>query len=130
MHLNFLKSFIVDDKRKETNFEQKILDGIKLHTIRADVTNRWHPDMKIHFATGSRTNNYNCFKEGKCYATQNITIQGRCIYIDGRSKPLTDSKVEWLAINDGFDTVQDFWAWFDQYAPFTVKIIHWSEISY
>lgn len=36
MVLNFLKVFQVDGKRKQTNFEDKIKKGEKLHTIRRD----------------------------------------------------------------------------------------------
>lgn len=36
MTLGFLKGFNVNNKRKATDFENKILKGIKLHTIRLD----------------------------------------------------------------------------------------------
>lgn len=128
MILNFLKGFQVDGRRKLTKFKEKILEGRKKHTIRFDSTNRWEEGRKIHFATDHRTNNYNCFKEGVCTGTQKIEIKGRSIYVEG--KLLNSDKVAWLAINDGFDTVEDFWWWFDLYTPFKGKIIHWTEIRY
>ena len=130
MILNFLKGFAVDGKRKPTNFEEKIKKGIKLHTIRWDEKGRWKVGNKIHFSTGARTGNYNCFKEGKCTGTQQIEIRNRSVYIEGRELSLTTDKIEWLAINDGFDCIEDFWAWFDQYSPFSGKIIHWTEMRY
>lgn len=128
MILNFLKGFNVGNKRKNTDFESKILRGIKLHTIRWDQHNRWKEGMKIHFSTGSRTSNYNCFKEGVCTGIQKIEIKDRKVYVEG--KELSIDKLEWLSINDGFDNIEDFWAWFDQYSPFTGKIIHWTELRY
>ena len=128
MVLGFLKGFNVDGKRKQTNFEEKIKKGIKLHTIRWDQHNRWKSGMKIHYATGARTPKYNCFKEGVCVHVQNIKISNRNIWADG--VPLDNSEIEYLSINDGFDSLNDFWAWFDQYSPFTGKIIHWTTLLY
>jgi len=128
MILGFLKGFYVNGKRKQTNFEEKIKKGIKLHTIRGDEKNRWSKGRKIHFATGTRTLQYNCFKEGVCTGTQKIEISDRRVFIDGTMLSL--EKLEELSINDGFDCLDDFWWWFDQYQPFTGKIIHWSDLRY
>ena len=128
MVLGFLKGFMVDGRRKQTNFEDKIKKGIKLHTIRWDGKDRWKKGRKIHFAHGVRTNNYNCFKEGICISTQKIEIQDRTINVDGYY--LSSSTIEYLSINDGFDSLEDFWAWFDVYSPFAGKIIHWTDLEY
>jgi hypothetical protein len=129
MILGFLKGFNVNGRRKETDFENKIKKGIKLHTIRVDGKNRWRKGMKIHFATGNRTPQYNCFKEGVCTGTQTIEIRDHySVLIGGRMQ--TNDQIQDIAINDGFDTIEDFWAWFDQYTPFTGKIIHWTNIRY
>ena len=128
MILNFLKGFAVDGKRKPTNFEEKIKKGVKLHTIRWDEKGRWKKDNKIHFSTGSRTNNYNCFKEGICTGIQTIEIENRDVWVDGLK--ITPDTIEYLSDNDGFDCIEEFWAWFDQYSPFSGKIIHWTELRY
>ena len=128
MILNFLKGFAVDGKRKPTNFEEKIKKGIKLHTIRWDEKGRWKEGNKIHFSTGARTRNYNCFKEGKCTGTQTVEIKDRDVWVDGLK--MTWDEIEDLAINDGFDDITDFWAWFDQYSPFSGKLIHWTGLRY
>jgi len=128
MILGFLKGYLYEGKRKETNFVSKINKGIKLHTIRWDSTGRWKPGMKIHFATGVRTSKYHNFKMGMCSGVQKIHIYDRTIIIDGRKLALDE--VEYLAHNDGFDDVNEFWGWFDMYTPFTGKIIHWTELRY
>ena len=131
MVLGFLKGFNVDGKRKQTNFEEKILKGIKLHTIRLDEKDRWFKGRKIHFATGTRSSKYNCFKESVCTGTQYIEINVygyHTIYING--VPLDSIEIQDLAINDGFDSVYDFWQWFDQYRDIQGKIIHWSNLRY
>lgn len=128
MILNFLKGFQVKGKRKATNFEYKILNGIKIHTIRWDAKLRWRKGRKIHFSTGSRTSKYNCFKEGLCTGTQSINIENNEIFVD--SVKLNEKEIALLAKNDGFDNVSDFWEWFNQYKPFTGVIIHWTDFRY
>jgi hypothetical protein len=39
-------------------------------------------------------------------------------------------ELEWFAINDGFDTMDKFWDWFDHLQPFKGRIIHWTELRY
>lgn len=128
MVLGFTKTIVVDGKRRQSNFEQKILEGKKIHTIRWDSKNRWHDGIKIHFATGVRTSKYNCFKEGKCRGTQKIRIEGRTVWID--DVIISQDEFEELIVNDGFDSEYNFWAWFDQYSPFEGKIIHWTNLIY
>ena len=128
MVLGFLKGFNVSGKRKPTNFEEKIKKGIKLHTIRWDDKKRWREGMKIHFAHGVRTNNYNCFREGVCDGVQEVEILRREIYVDGRE--LSSDEIEYLSMNDGFDSVEEFWHWFDDYSPFKGRMIHWTTLRY
>lgn len=113
-------------------FKSKILSGIKIHTIREDSSGRWKPGRKIHFATGVRTANYNQFKEGECKSIQAIEIdpltRSILIGLNGRMSLCTMEENKVIAKNDGFDTVQDFWKWFDK--PFSGKIIHWTDSKY
>lgn len=140
-----------------TYFVGKILNWIdnlpidqKLHSIRTDRSNRWKPGMKIHFATGMRTKNYECFAESKCISTQKIKIEYQnsifstgmytyqnevkdpiiLVYIDGvllHGKE-GSAKIDMLAKNDGFETTHDFFRWFNK--DFTGKIIHWTDLKY
>lgn len=110
-------------------FVQPILDGSKIHTIREDIHGRWKPGNTIHFATGVRTKNYNCFKLGKCKSTQEfeLKVEGVAwIYIDGRR--LTPHEMHRLAINDGFKNIQELIEFFDN--RFRGPLIHWTDYRY
>lgn len=121
----------------------------KLHSIREDIHNRWKPGMLIHHAYGVRTKNYECFDECPCVSTQKIVIKEYSIgegdslsysytfeyrditkvfrvFVD--DKLLDDCEIYSLAKNDGFDTMRDFFRWFNK--PFTGKIIHWTDLRY
>ena len=110
------------------NFVDKILDGSKIHTIREDKKNRWKAGNKIHFATGIRSKDYNCFKEGKCFATEKIFIdkRKRIILIEGQE--LSETTMNCLAVNDGFKRTLELFSFFPE--PFTGKIIHWTRGTY
>ena len=57
-----------------------------------------------------------------------ITIEpsSRTIVIDG--KELSKSDMELLAKNDGFETIEDFWTFFND--PYQGMIIHWTDTRY
>lgn len=129
MILGFSETIFIDGKIKETNFVNKISIGDKIHTIRADVKERWKAGNIIHFAVGVRSVNYHQFDTGICESVQVIEIdEDRDIYID--NKPLLQSEIEELSRNDGFDSEEDFWGWFDKHTPFTGKLIHWTKKKY
>lgn len=112
-------------------FKEKIINKSKIHTIRYDEKNRWKAGNIIHFATGIRTKNYNCFRHGFCQSIQQIKIKHKVdfyitIEIDGKN--LLKEEIEQLAKNDGFDSVQDFFEWFNE--DFEGRIIHWTEFKY
>jgi len=82
-------------------------------------------------ATGVRTKKYRCFKRSVCISTQRIQIAYKkhhaiFVYIDGRK--LMPMEVLKLARNDGFESLHEFFKWFDK--DFTGKIIHWSNKKY
>ena len=120
-------------------FLSKIEDGTKKHTIREDKNDRWRHGKVIHFATGVRTKNYNCFKIGKCVSTQIIEIRYLNKYsdypvvtIDGKEYRFY-WKADWdilcrLSINDGFNSFTAFCKWFNK--DFKGKIIHWTDLKY
>jgi hypothetical protein len=131
MILAFTKTCVINGRRKPTTFEQKIKEGIKKHTIRLDLNNRWEKGRKIHFATGVRSSQYNCFKIGACTGVQGIIIRSnyiKDIEIEGRS--LSYEEIEKLARQDGFDNISDFWAYFSFYKFVEGKIIHWTDLRY
>ena len=80
-------------------------------TIRDDPNNRWKPGRKIHFATGARTKNYECFAEGECKEVAPILFyiyesSAFAVYLNGSL--LSPSNLDRLATDDGFDDAADF----------------------
>lgn len=124
-------------------FKELILSGEKIHTIRQDLYDRWHKGMKIHFATGIRTTNYNCFKEGECISTQTIEFKwhnhnkgkvneswGVQVFIDGKDVTVGEV-IDELLKNDGFKDRVDFFEWEAWHKKnFKGKIIHWTDKRY
>lgn len=121
----------------------------KIHSIRHDPLSRWKVDMDIHFVINSRTKyRFQFAPVVKCVSVQEIEIHWfesnkpinfnyggvfndeDCIYaevtVDGR--PLMVTEMQTLATNDGFDSLKDFFAYFNE--PFKGKIIHWTDIKY
>lgn len=110
----------------------------KIHTIRHDEKDRWKAGMNIHFVINNRTKNrYQFAPVVKCTSVQEINIvywynpktemfDKPEVYID--KKVLNKTKLEALALNDGFDSVKDFFAYFK--TNFNGKIIHWTNTRY
>jgi hypothetical protein len=127
-----------------TGFEQKILSGTKIHSIREDSHGRWKSGRKIHMSYGVRTKNYRCFREDVCESIQTIQIKNAkngdcCVLIDDslfylRSRTqvgfyvITGNGMIKLAKNDGFGCITDFFKWFNK--DFSGKIIHWTDFRY
>lgn len=122
MILSFKKQFITP-----------ILAGRKIHTVREDVHNRYHPGMAIYFTTGVRTKKYKEFwPKAICNSVQNIFIDPDeyeiTILDNGVTIPLSGFHYRYFALNEGFDNSVDFWHWFDK--PFRGKIINWTPFRY
>lgn len=115
----------------------------KIHTIREDKKERWKVGNQIHFVTGNRTKNRKQFApivkvqsiqklvitEMLMTQTAYCTVSNDKIFkveVDGIT--LHNKQVEELALNDGFDSVDDFFKWFDK--DFKGKIIHWTDYKY
>ena len=116
-------------------FKQPILDGTKIHSIREDKHKRWKIGRLIHFATGVRTKLYQQFLLRTCMGTQKIKIEydnippigdSATVMIDGEF--LDFDGMELLAKNDGFESISDFFEWFNK--DFSGKIIHWTNLKY
>jgi hypothetical protein len=103
----------------------------KIHTIREDKSKRWKIGNKIHFVINNRTpKRYQFAPIVIVKNIQNITITPNSeifrINIDGQW--ITDSQIEKLALNDGFESVDDFFNWFKE--DFVGVIIHWTNLKY
>lgn len=100
----------------------------KIHTIRRDRSDRWVKDRPIQFYINNRTKDmFKFMPDLKCTSVQTIEIlNGSDVIVDG--KKLGPLGVESLALNDGFDSVEDFFLYFSK--DFTGKIIHWTNLTY
>ena len=114
----------------------------KIHTIREDKTNRWKPGVMIDYFINVRTKNMFRFApkvpvistqklEIIFYSDREVLINDlplkRKIIIDDK-RHLKDYEVIELAKNDGFDSVDDFFNYFND--DFTGKIVHWTDKKY
>ncbi|AYO58211.1 hypothetical protein CO230_08790 [Chryseobacterium sp. 6424] len=120
------------------------LEFPKIHTIRKDEKNRWKPGMMIDFFINNRTKNaFRFAPRVQVVSTQGIHIRHHTghveVFINGEwfgevfHHGLDDidsltQDLELLAKNDGFNCVEDFFAYFDE--DFTGKIIHWTNFKY
>lgn len=106
----------------------------KIHTIRADPSHRWYKGMKIHFWQGSPRNpgpDVYEFGRGVCTGVQDIKIlpARRSVYIDRNG--LSNEGIKRLAVNDGFDSVEEFFEYFrDGDEVFSGRLIHWTDFKY
>lgn len=105
----------------------------KHHTIREDKNDRWQVGTKIDFFINCRQKNMFRFAPVlPVVSVQEIIIKqwnGKPqVYIDGSPFPMQYLLLVELAKNDGFDTIEDFFAYFNQ--DFKGKIIHWTDLRY
>ncbi len=101
----------------------------KIHTIRQDPKNRWKAGNKIHFQVNPyRPSMFQFAPVLEVFSTQKIKILPRfeTVWVDGGF--ILDEQIAELAINDGFDSIDDFWEYFND--EFEGKIIHWTNYKY
>lgn len=141
-----LKDFIEINAQREIIFYHRMWDRImqhnsKVHTIREDKNNRWKAGMNIDFFINVRKKNMFRFAPVlPVVSIQEIEI----IYYNNRETILNDlppkvaviigkrilknHEIEELSKNDGFDSIEDFFAYFND--NFEGKIIHWTDLKY
>jgi hypothetical protein len=110
----------------------------KNHTIRAG--HRWKAGMIIHPVIKNRTKNRFQFAPTMpCKSVQkieieyeegspNVYINNQLIYWHTKRNTFGELKMREIAINDGFDSVEDFFAYFN--TDFKGQIIHWTNLKY
>lgn len=111
----------------ETLFKEKINSGIKIHTVRRDENSRWAPGKQIEMAYGVRTKGYEQFNSGRCSEVYPIIInpENERVFIqEDQGRVYRYEGVLAFAKNDGFDSLDDFWKWFNK--PFEGKLISWT----
>lgn len=122
------------------NFVAKDKVHHKIHTIRDNKKDRWQVGTKIDFFINCRQPNMfrfapvlpvvNTQKILITYTEANkamVFIDDKCFYMQDFSLE-GNYKMLHLAQNDGFDTTEDFFAYFSK--DFTGKIIHWTDLKY
>lgn len=132
------------------NFNWTVWGNIppKIHSIRKDNSNQWKVGNKIHFVYHNRTpNRFQFAPVLKVLKIEEIHIKitskncenkvtGALIYIGDHylggynyHGELPSQKcVKELAINDGFETIEEFFSFFND--DFIGKIIHWTDFKY
>lgn len=127
------------------NFVAKDKLPAKLHTIREDKKERWKPGTKIDFFINCRQKNMFRFAPVlPVLSVQKVHIMWfntfgtnvARVFIDDESfacvkfekEMIVTGKILEFAKNDGFDSIEDFFAYFNE--DFTGKIIHWTDLKY
>ena len=132
------------------SFKADILAGIKKHTLREDIHNRWKPGMKIHHWMHNPRNvkkNPHEFMINHCTSIQEVIIKREIVPYSshaclGSMQIIVDgTPIEnWMELinNDGL-TYTEFQDWFvplNEFPDKTVKaewigkIIHWTDLKY
>lgn len=111
----------------------------KIHTIREDKNDRWQPGVMIDFFINARQKNMFRFAPRiPVVSTQKIFMtylphlgNGFEVSVDG--KHLYKDTIEKIAINDGFESFEEFRDYFISQMKddsFSGKIIHWTDLKY
>jgi hypothetical protein len=132
--LNFLKA-CASTYNVDLNFDLDVYQ--KKHTIRKDLKNRWKTGNKIHAVYNNRQKNQFQFAPiFECKGIQQIKIEwirednhNLClIFIDKSKYSLTYNETNTLALNDGFESADEFFEFFKK--DFEGKIIHFTNLRY
>lgn len=121
------------------NFVAKDKLPKKIHTIREDKKNRWKVGTKIDFFINCRQKDMFRFAPVlPVISIQRVfmTYLPQCgngfqVSIGGRE--LNPFEIEVLAVNDGFDSVEEFENYFISVMKddeFSGKLIHWTDFKY
>lgn len=136
---------ILDFEPENFDFDYFLNCIPKIHTIREDKNDRWKPGTKIDFFINCRQKNMFRFAPVLpvvsvqevliFWATKYMAIVevddkylGNAIWDRSFLGMSCDPKVRELAQSDGFDSVEDFFRYFDK--DFKGKIIHWTDLKY
>lgn len=145
IHLGLLQNSLLD----MVGFDDNDFDGFdinkvaecepKIHTIRKDDKNRWKPGMMIDFFINARQKDMFRFapriplkSKQRIFMTY-LPHLGNGFQVSINGRELHKSEIKVLAVNDGFETVEDFEDYFisemenDEYNG---KIIHWTGFKY
>lgn len=128
----------------EDKFKERVLSGVKIHTIRIDRTERWKKGQIIHFWRGNPKDTKSDpkphqFHECNCRSVQDIRINfeldsNKFEYVQIDNRFISEQEILELAIADGFDSIEDMKDWFfkalDGETIFKGRLIHWTKKTY
>ena len=132
-----------DDAPQEFNVNVLAECEPKIHTIREDKNNRWKTGMKIDFFINCRQKDMFRFAPTlPVVSTQTIEIIYEYDSVNHKNRNVVwiedmvfydatrrvDKGILQLAQNDGFDSIEDFFNYFND--NFKGKIIHWTTKQY
>lgn len=140
----FTETYLNDYKKRVDQSLPPVNYNSKLHTIREDKNNRWKSGVMIDFFINVRTKKMFRFAPKlRVVSTQKIEIKyipmtipkGELrpwVKVDGKTvffiDKIENDKMLQIAQNDGFDTTEDFFSYFNE--DFNGKIIHWTDLKY
>lgn len=133
-HLDVFGEYVFN---KHYDFENMEAQTPKRHTFKQDKANRWQVGNLIHFYINARSKNQFRFApvvpvlgiqkiEINWFDYDAFRLPEPNIYINGNW--IVGDKKLLLMQNDGFDTPEQFYAYFNQ--NFEGKIIHWTDLKY
>jgi hypothetical protein len=147
IHAGLVANNLFGDEKKEQFdpstfcFDTYLKVNPKLHTLRDDINDRWQVGMMIDFFINVRTKKMFRFAPKlPVVETQHVLMTYHSndviqISIDGNELFGYAERLK-FAINDGFDTWEDFFNYFYpkiKAAPkeiYTPKLIHWTDKKY
>ncbi len=135
---------ILDFEPENFDFDYFLNCIPKIHTIREDKNDRWKAGTKIDFFINCRQPSMFRFAPVlPVVSVQEIEVKHHLDYVSifidkmvyeievcETSKKIksTDPVIEALVQNDGFDSADDFFSYFNK--DFKGKIIHWTDLKY
>lgn len=116
-------------------YMERIISGVKIHTIRKDPHKRWRVGMKAHMWMHSpRTPSKNPFQFAESEVTRVLPIEIKkkvkihlttyTVWVN--RKKLNGAQIAELAKADGFD---DMWSFLDWFGEFSGRLIYWGDLK-
>ena len=118
-------------------FASLVQSGDKLQTIRATRKVPIVAGDRLYHFTAMRTKHCRRLGVSTCSSVLEIDIisvrtRAVCLQVgpQGGQRRLCNEEIEKLALDDGFENVESFWAWFTTTTDyFTGHLIQWSSIT-
>ena len=114
----------------QARFADDVESGVKPQSIRAWRKRPFKLNDRVYLYTGMRTKACRKLGESDCIAVEPVTIrrvEGSCVAIIVGKQLLTRGQAEQVARDDGFDTLDEFAAFFvsGDEGTFSGQLIRW-----